>query len=196
MGWFKKDTVDEYKNLDIFWLRRQGLLRGYCNTGINWNNHWGKSSIGIIIEIGPENTGYIRMMYTLKHNDDAENLDYKVMLSPTNCNYGGRRWWFTCPNKNCGKRVAKLYLYNKYFVCRKCADLTYETCQKSGSNFLLGKIFNLEEKFEKLYAKTKMFYRKNKITKNAEKISHIKQRLNSLYGESKKWINRVKCVII
>jgi hypothetical protein len=51
--------------------------------------------------------------------------------------FGGRRWWFVCPlivrGIACNRRAGKLYLPPgaKYFGCRKCHDLTYESCQDS-----------------------------------------------------------------
>jgi hypothetical protein len=49
----------------------------------------------------------------------------------------GVRWWFPCPqmldSEECGRRVGKLYRPpgSRYFSCRRCLDLTYESCQKS-----------------------------------------------------------------
>jgi hypothetical protein len=44
-----------------------------------------------------------------------------------------RRYWFICPLKVCGRMTAKLYLPNgaSYFGCRKCYNLTYESCNES-----------------------------------------------------------------
>lgn len=46
-----------------------------------------------------------------------------VSLETTACNYGGKRYWFSCPH--CNKRVAVLYELHDQYRCRKCHDLPY-----------------------------------------------------------------------
>jgi hypothetical protein len=65
-----------------------------------------------------------------------DELDYKARLVWTPCNFGGRRWWFVCPlvvnGRACNRRVGVLYLGGgKYFGCRPCHDLTYESSRES-----------------------------------------------------------------
>ncbi len=68
-------------------------------------------------------------------NDGA--LEYEIALERTACRLGGFRYWFVCSvvkdEVYCGNRVGKLYLPpgGKFFGCRQCYDLTYESCQKS-----------------------------------------------------------------
>lgn len=40
--------------------------------------------------------------------------------------HGGVRWWFICPAKGCGKRVAFLY-GGRIFACRHCHNLAYRS---------------------------------------------------------------------
>jgi len=63
---------------------------------------------------------YLAVQYNLS---DGEDINYSVSLSWTPCNYGGQRPWFICPG--CRRRVAKLYLYGKFFRCRHCHGLVY-----------------------------------------------------------------------
>jgi hypothetical protein len=58
---------------------------------------------------------------------------YSSHLVTTRCNYGGFRWWYLCPNTQCRNRVGKLYMpyHAKYFLCRDCHNLTYESCRES-----------------------------------------------------------------
>ena len=52
------------------------------------------------------------------------------LFSGASTEFGGERWWFTCPLKvndvNCNRRVGKLYLPPgaNYFGCRSCHELT------------------------------------------------------------------------
>lgn len=191
MGWSKKDTVDEYRNIDIFWLRARGLLRG-CDTSLSWKNHWGENSIGLTIDIDRENvSGKMRLVYTTTNREgEKKNIDYTIDMESTPCFYGGWRFWFRCPNYHCQKRVAKLYQNGEYFICRHCASLTYESCQKSGSSFFFGKLIDQELKFEKLREKTKIYVRKGTLTKKATKLWNMKENMNYLFAQSEKMMKK------
>jgi hypothetical protein len=59
----------------------------------------------------------------------TESGNFYIRLESSNCNYGGKRWWFRCPGKDCTKRTAHLYKYQQFFVCRHCLNLSYKTRQ-------------------------------------------------------------------
>jgi hypothetical protein len=44
----------------------------------------------------------------------------------------GERPWFNCPGAGCGRRVAVLYGPGRYFLCRHCYDLAYESQRENG----------------------------------------------------------------
>ena len=69
----------------------------------------------------------------------------QLNVSETPCNYGGVRYWFDCPN--CHNRISKLYIYNKRFQCRKCADLNYYSQQRTKTD--CGYFLYLAEKLAK-----------------------------------------------
>lgn len=54
----------------------------------------------------------------------GKQYHYDIKLTTTTPNYGGKRYWWKCPN--CGKRVAVLYCAG-YYVCRHCIGAKYET---------------------------------------------------------------------
>jgi hypothetical protein len=56
-----------------------------------------------------------------------EDVKETVALSWTACNFGGERPWFICTGAGCGRRVAILYGPGRYFLCRHCYDLTYQS---------------------------------------------------------------------
>jgi hypothetical protein len=56
-----------------------------------------------------------------------EEVDETVALEWQACNFGGERPWFLCPGARCGRRVAVLYGPGRYFLCRHCYDLRYES---------------------------------------------------------------------
>src|SRR5262249_30580411 len=68
---------------------------------------------------------------------DSEDVRIPVRLQATPTQFGGRRWWFTCPLRAkgvaCYRRAGKLYLppEGKFYGCRKCHGLTYRSCQEA-----------------------------------------------------------------
>ncbi len=59
--------------------------------------------------------------------DQWEDVRETVRLTCTPCSFGGERPWFFCPGARCGRRVAILYGPGRYFLCRRCYDLGYES---------------------------------------------------------------------
>jgi hypothetical protein len=72
-----------------------------------------------------------RVILTYRHRrgpgDEREDVQEPVPLTWTACNFGGERPWFVCPGSGCGRRVAILYGLGRYFLCRHCYDLVYES---------------------------------------------------------------------
>ena len=138
-SWSDRSTVEDSKVLDIFWLHRNDYLCGYRSGGITWRI--GESvtgSIGIEVDVTNDNaSGWARLRYTStdRRTGEKTDQDYQISLLATRCNYGGLRWWLVCPVLGCGRKVAKLYLPPgaRYFGCRHCYDLTYESCRQSNS---------------------------------------------------------------
>jgi hypothetical protein len=68
---------------------------------------------------------------------NGEKYDIRVRLQATRTNFQGRRWWFTCPlirdGIACNRRVGKLHLApgTRYFGCRICHNLTYNSCRQA-----------------------------------------------------------------
>jgi hypothetical protein len=135
-----RNTVEECRTIDIFWLKRHGYLYGYVSGVIEWNSVLsGKSSVGVVVSIDRQYKwkSYLRLTYSITSDraDDKTDFDYTIPLVSTPCNYGGIRYWFICPleanGRPCNRRVAKLFLPpgGRYFGCRHCYNLTYK-CQK------------------------------------------------------------------
>jgi hypothetical protein len=105
---------------------------------MSWSRNGEKTgSIGFSVSTvnGAE---HIRFQYTHtdRHTNEKIELDYKVWIVSTPCHFGNRRWWFICPlvinGRSCNRRVGALYLASgKYFGCRHCYNLTYESCKDS-----------------------------------------------------------------
>jgi len=141
-SWSDRLTVEECKTIDIPWLAKYDYFCGYRSGLITWKNSFGEQTGSIAIQVTVDNEmfrgNYVRFMSTMTDHSTGEKteIDYKVDLVTTSCNYGGVRYWFICPltvnQRVCDKRVSKLYLPpgGKYFGCRICHNLTYRSCKE------------------------------------------------------------------
>jgi hypothetical protein len=107
-----KSIVEDYLNIDIRRLQRQGLL--LPGNFFTW--HWNRNN---------ETVGKIAVHVQTKGLTlSYKNRPQSVMLTTSSCNLGGCRHWFRC---GCGKRVAILYAGGSRFACRHCLNLNYQT---------------------------------------------------------------------
>ncbi len=90
------------------------------------------------IEVGDDGTPRLGLSYTASDRWGlGHRVEESIRLQTTRPNFGGVRWWFSCPRtvngEECGRRVGKLYRppESQHFACRHCLDLTYVSCQKS-----------------------------------------------------------------
>ncbi|MBT6340861.1 MAG: hypothetical protein HOJ48_16350 [Desulfobacula sp.] len=117
-----KGMAESSLPLDIRELKRKGLLTPGGTITTKWSRGGNvHSSIGAIVY-----KDHLLLRYTHKKTDVVEQ---NVFFTYTPCNYGGERIWFQCPF--CGRRCAVIYSYGKYFACRICCNLTYETCNET-----------------------------------------------------------------
>lgn len=99
-----KNTTSDMRPLDIRKLQRDGLLTPGQAFG------WMRTEVDRVI---------LR---------SRSNVEYPVYLEWTPCHLGGRRVWFRCPARGCGRRVALLF-GGSIFACRHCHKLAYQ-CQR------------------------------------------------------------------
>jgi hypothetical protein len=125
----KKTTTGECHSVDVRHLHREGLLTpGYWFT---W--HWSRAGreTGSIrgAVIGDQKPEQVILTYRNRSGPSGEWEDVKepAPLAWTACNFGGERPWFVCPGAGCGRRVAIVYGPGRYFLCRYCYDLVYES---------------------------------------------------------------------
>lgn len=132
-------TTNECKSLSVKFLNQHHYFDGGVRWGgCSWNRSGEKTgNIGFAVSTTPEDE-YIRFQYTQTNHYTGEKseMDYKARITSTLCNLGGQRWWFICPlvvnGRACNRRVGVLYLGNgKYFGCRHCHNLTYESSKES-----------------------------------------------------------------
>jgi hypothetical protein len=123
--------------VDIRELKRKGLI--YPGEWINFT--WSRngnvhSSIGALV-YGDR----LVLKYTYRK---TEAVEQPIRFTWTRCNFGGKRIWFVCPF--CSRRCAVVYSCGKYFACRMCGNVAYQTQNETHRERLFAKAEKLREK--------------------------------------------------
>ena len=121
-----KDRVEDHLSVDVRRWHRTGFLEPYSAFTTTWSRYLGESSISVLVlgTLG-EQANAVRLSYSRGlPGEEKEDVAYPVPIEWTACNFGGGRPWFVCPGRSCGWRVALLYLGGRYFLCRRCQDLS------------------------------------------------------------------------
>lgn len=120
-----KGTTSDMWAFDVRRLHRAGLLTQGRAFVWHWTcNDESVASIQVRTEVGR-----LILNYQIKSRGaECQPMDYPVYLEWTPCTLGGRRVWFLCPAKGCGRRVAILF-GGAVFACRHCHKLAYY-CQR------------------------------------------------------------------
>lgn len=177
----KKEEADGLKKIQFWFLKKHGYFKGgYVSGTIKWTSGWtgAESSVGISTSIF-EDEQYLRIWYTQTNSDgEKTDFDYKIPLATTPCHFGGKRYWFICPwyanGIYCGRRVGVLYLGGKYFACRHCYDLSYNSRNLGGWSKAAGQVIS-EPYLEELRLRVKRKYYAGKMTRNYRRFL-IKER--------------------
>jgi len=179
----KKDT--DCHKLSIFWLREQGYLRGFMRGIVSWT--WGfsghKSSIGVSCDTWTERP-HIELEYTIqKGRPGEENVKYPVQLEKTPCPFGGVRYWFICPGivngMTCNRRCAVLYSGPKYYLCRTCNRLLYQSQFESRTERYnpAFRFLKYEFEIERRLQKIKRTTYQGRLTRKMRVIEKLRRRM-------------------
>lgn len=118
-----KTTTDQTKQIDIRYLRQQGLLKPGMTGQLFWSNR-GRPTGDIRYQTHNEYLA-IDYRYRVAGGSDWEPISQKICFDYTPCHFGGHRYWFICPQ--CSRRIAILYGNGRLFLCRHCHQLPYES---------------------------------------------------------------------
>ena len=71
-----------------------------------------------------------RLSYAVRAGDGGrEDVVDTISVVYLRCRFGGSRAYFICPGPGdgtyCGRRITKLHLSRRYFLCRHCNQLAY-----------------------------------------------------------------------
>lgn len=114
--------------LDVNQLNKLGCLQPGYRGVVQWMRD-GESagSIGLRAAASQVAFGYRR----LQGGAFSEGVEQHVSVRWSPCHFGGMRPYFLCPGgiggRWCSRRVTKLYLGPRGFLCRHCYDLAYES---------------------------------------------------------------------
>ncbi len=148
----KKTTTGETQSLDVRYLHREGLLKPWRSFSLRWSRGGRETgSIGGTAE-GTHGNLPERVVLSYRHRSGSfasgewEGVKESVPLEWTPCNFGGKRLWFRCPGVGCGRRVAILYGPGRYFLCRHCHGLSYESQREDGTHRALRRAQKIRER--------------------------------------------------
>jgi hypothetical protein len=127
----RKRTVEESLTLSMRVMRP--YIKNNQSGFITWTNADGQvSTAGFLSSVHDQLCFVIHYWI-----GTTEHVRTVVELASTHTRNAGRRLWFLCPLASsraaCGRRVECLYLPSngKYFGCRQCHQLTYQSCQQA-----------------------------------------------------------------
>jgi len=130
---WSRDTTEDCRSIDVNRLRREGCLVPGWQGGWNWSRD-GKvvASISVRAEANRVNLSY---RWKSRGGGEWETVDEPVALDWVPCRLGGERTYFRCPGVvngiDCGRRVAKLHMGGRYFLCRHCYRLPHASRSES-----------------------------------------------------------------
>lgn len=176
---------DNLHKLEIWWLKQQRYIPGWRQGTVRWVIGDRRSSVELESSVFGDNN-HIRVSYGINNDAIREPYDYNINLTSTRCNYGGKRYWFLCPS--CNLRVGVLYFRFCKFLCRFCANITYESKTASGKWKKVGKVVSAPF-LDKVGDDVKRPFYSGRPTRKYLRFLHYRQKFfkaistfNSLYG--------------
>lgn len=105
-----------------------------------------------------------------------------VKTTRTECYFGGSRPWFKCIL--CDKRAGVLYLNEEgsHLFCRGCSNLRYRSQAVSGSNRMLMRYFDADERAETVFDRPQRvkIWHKDKLTRRFKRYLKYREKAEKL----------------
>ena len=120
-----RKTVESYCMLDVNQLSQKGCRQPGCSSTCQWTD--GNEVVSINLRAEAER---VRLAYAVRAGDGGrEDVVDTISVVYLRCSFGGSRAYFICPGPGggteCGRRITKLHLSRRYFLCRRCNRLAY-----------------------------------------------------------------------
>jgi hypothetical protein len=130
-GWLQRwkdrarKTLESYLTLNVNELSEKGCLRPGWSSTCQWIVGNEVALINLLAE-----ADRLSLSYTLRVRDGkSEDMTETIPIVHLPCRFGGSRAYFICPGPqdgtDCGRRITKLHLSHRYFLCRHCSQLAY-----------------------------------------------------------------------
>lgn len=130
-GWRPK--AEQFRNIDVNRLRKAGLL--VCVILGRLVRTVDGEKVASISMRAPKPVRWCWSTGSNRTEATGRIVEEPIPLTETDRHYGGARPWFWCPayrnGRYCGRRVGKLFLGQKYSVCRHCLRLAYSSRRKN-----------------------------------------------------------------
>ena len=132
--------AEQALKLDISQLKKRDCLKpGYTFT---WRWTWTSGDSSSINITTRENA--LELNYRVRNpGKDWQNRNQHIALTYTECNYGGTRPWFICPQ--CSRRVGVLYSRG-LFLCRHCSRVAYTSKSENLPDRMLRKANKMRDR--------------------------------------------------
>ncbi len=118
---FATDKCEDYRSIDLAWLRRQNSRSSGREGRLTWSRN---DAVFASVSYSLEDTN-LRLIYrTRSYGGNWKDVAETLPITTTKTNFGGQRHWFICPS--CRHRCRKIY-GGSYFRCRRCHGLKYES---------------------------------------------------------------------
>lgn len=121
-----KPKAEHLRSVDVNRLYKAGHLQPGHRGGWQWTRDGEQMAT-----IGTKgDAGRLTLNYRITPNgDEPFDVTEPVTIDWLTCHFGNARPFFICPGvingRACNRRVAKLYLRQRYFLCRHCNRVTY-----------------------------------------------------------------------
>jgi len=126
-----RTTCESCKSIDVRSWHRAGRLSEGQSFLCSWSCNGEPSGK---ISVRTEQERVVLSYKCHRYGSDWKSIEQRIPIVWTACRYGGRRPWFECSvysnGRYCGRRVAKLYLGDELFACRRCFQLVYASQQE------------------------------------------------------------------
>lgn len=157
--------------VSIFALKKRGLLQyfdiqdfGNIEVSSQKCNEYG---------FRPSSTQKFKFRYWVVDGDSSRRVETYVDGTFTPCRFGGKRWWFVCPQVSCQRRVGVLYVKRGVLACRRCLYLCYASQNENKRMAILFRDMKNQNKIDELYTKIKHPYYNGKPTRLKRKIDEL-----------------------
>jgi hypothetical protein len=137
--------VNDAIRLDIRIFRRQGFLR--ANTITSGEQRWHaahtreqRGCVSLTVDLSNPMAGFVLVQFRL----NGEPRTQRIQLASRAMPYGGRRYYFICPKRQC--RCEVLPMADGVFASRQAQRLTYQSQSNSPIDRMQGRARRLEAK--------------------------------------------------